>query len=124
MSRSKNAGLAGRVYDLLAEHGPLTSYSIAERLGITPLTASSACGHLVRLDKIIPLQNAAFRPVGAHGRRCHRWEVNLQPQRASADTARRIDRNAGITADDHEWMRRYREQRARRMAQMGEQRCS
>lgn len=118
MSRSKNAGLAGRAYDLLAEHGPLTSYELAERLGVAAVTAASACGHLVRLDQIHPQKDAAFRPIGAHGRRCHRWAINPHPQ-GGRDTACRVDWETGITEEDRAWMRHYRERHERRLALAG-----
>lgn len=121
MSRSQNPGLSGKIYECLLEHGPLTSDELVERLGVDRVAVAGACGHLVRQDRILPLHDAAHRPIGKHGRRCHRWQA--QP-RDPAEKQRQVDWNAVITAEDYEWMRYYRARYERRLAKRREAECS
>ncbi len=118
----KNRGLSGRVLSALTDHGPLSSYELAERLDVSPMNASAACGHLARREEIQHAPGTAFRPNGPRGKTCYRWQINAYPPAwvPTPATARRVDWEAGITEEDHAWMRRYRQQRERRLAQRGE----
>lgn len=113
--RVRDPGLAGKIYECLTRHGPMSTIELTEMLGLALHPVTSAVGHLMRRAAIVPM-----------GSRPHRWRINTTPPGPvrRANTTRRADETAGITPDDLEWMRHYREQRARRLAQMGEQRCS
>lgn len=114
--RVRDPGLAGKIYEALTRHGPMSSAELTELLGLDLRLVTNAVGHLVRRSALVK-----------EGSRPHRWRINTTPPgpvRRNRNPPRRADESAGITEEDHAWMRRYRDQRARRMAQMGEQRCS
>ena len=114
--RVRDPGLAGKIYEALTRHGPMSSAELTELLGLDLCRVTNAVGHLMRRSAIVP-----------EGSRPHRWRMNTTPPgpvRRNRNPPRPADESAGITEEDHAWMRRYREQRARRLAQMGEQRCS
>jgi len=109
--KARSPGLAGRAYECLAKHGPLSVRGIAELLGTSLGRATNAIGYLAGKQAICPAPDK------------HCWQIVNGPTDGSR-TKRRIDWNAGITEEDHEWMQRYREQRERRLVKTGEQRCS
>lgn len=110
--RVRDPGLAGKIYEALTRHGPMSSAELTELLGLDLRRVTNAVGHLMRRSALVK-----------EGSRPHRWRINTTPP----GPVRRVPRGhkkTGITPEDMAWMRRYRDQRARRMAQMGEQRCS
>lgn len=112
--RSKGQGLAGRVYATLARHGPLSVAGLAEFMMLPVPVVSSAMSHLVYKKSV----------VYDSGRKPRQWRIRLTPGPARHTPPRRVDWSTGITEEDHEWMRRYREQRERRLAQMEQRPCS
>ncbi len=112
--RVRDPGLAGKIYEALTRHGPMSSAELTELLGLDLRLVTNAVGHLMRRSALVK-----------EGSRPHRWRINTTPPGPvrRANTTRRADETAGITPDDLEWMRHYREQRQRRLAQMGEQPC-
>lgn len=113
-NRNKGQGLAGRVYATLAQHGPLSVAGLAEFMLLPVPAVSSAIAHLTSKRSVIY----------DSGRRPRQWRVRLTPGPARHTPPRRVDWGVGITEEDHEWMRRYREQRERRLAQMEQRPCS
>lgn len=103
----KGQGLAGRVYATLAQHGPLSVAQLAELMGLTVPQVSSAMSCLVYKRSVVC--ESSQRP--------RIWRVKVTG--SWENTQRRVDWEAGITDEDHEWMRHYRERRERRLALAG-----
>lgn len=103
----KGQGLAGRVYTALAQHGPLSVEALAELMGLTVPQVSSAMSCLVYKRSVVC--ESSQRP--------RIWRVKVTG--SWENTQRRVNWEAGITEEDHAWMRHYRERRERRLALAG-----
>jgi len=110
--RVRDPGTSGKIYECLTRHGPLSVPDLAELMGLPVHSVTNCVGHLVRRSAIVP-----------EGPRPHRWAIAAHPPGPVRRNTRPAE-TAGITTEDLEWMRRYREQRERRLRQGGEQRCS
>ena len=104
--RKRDPGLAGRAYECLTRHGPMSVRGVSELLGTSIERATNAVGHLASKQAICPSPDK------------HCWQIVSGPTDWSR-AQRQPDGNIGITEEDLAWMRRYREQRARRLAQIG-----
>lgn len=112
--RVRDPGLAGKIYEALTRHGPMSSAELTELLGLDLRRVTNAVGHLMRRSALV-----------REGSRPHRWRINTTPPGPVRHTPpRRVDWGVVITEEDHEWMRRYREQRERRLAKMEQRPCS
>jgi len=103
--KARSPGLAGRAYECLAKHGPLSVRGIAELLGTSLGRATKAVGHLAGKQAICPAPDK------------HCWQIVNGPTDGSR-TQRQPDGTIGITEEDMAWMRRYRAQRDSRIARL------
>lgn len=106
--KERSPGLAGRVYECLTRHGALRARDIAELLGSSLGRVTNAIGHLASKQAICP-------SADKHSWQIASGEVGFRPLRRQT-----TNWEAGITEEDRAWMRKYREQRNRRIALMNQ----
>lgn len=113
------SGLAAELYGYLHRHGPMTSAQLSELTGSKLSTISIIARYLVSRSAIVA--KGAYPP--------YVWHINNQQEQPSLSSVvnenlqqRRANHEIGITDADREWMRRYQEQRERRLARIKDMR--